>query len=176
MIFMKPYIKNSRGERLWFCPLQFARLKLQRPATRALRLILWKTSIYPARAPRLDPLPHFLLQGDWGFCLSYNQFQRLTEDVYDVYIDSSLKEGTSPMLNTTSQEIYPTRCWFPRGFAIIDVQRYLSGYVCQLSRQRTQEEKIALLLSVSVHPWHHRSNHLAISELNRRSRKLKHAW
>lgn len=30
---------------------------------------------------------------NWGFCLSHNQMMRLRDEVYEVYIDSSLKEG-----------------------------------------------------------------------------------
>lgn len=31
---------------------------------------------------------------DWGFCLSYNDFKKLKEDIYHVKIDSSLKPGS----------------------------------------------------------------------------------
>jgi aminopeptidase-like protein len=30
---------------------------------------------------------------DWGFCMTYNQFKNLKEDVYEVYIDSTLTSG-----------------------------------------------------------------------------------
>src|SRR3989338_3837937 len=31
---------------------------------------------------------------NWGFCLTHNQYKELTEDIYEVVIDSSLTEGS----------------------------------------------------------------------------------
>jgi len=41
----------------------------------------------------LDSLSDFLLQESWGFCLSQRQLEALTEDEYEINIDSTLKDG-----------------------------------------------------------------------------------
>jgi len=100
-IFMKLTSKIPGAKRLLICPLQFARLKYSVPVNQSVTLDTLKEHLYTLPSTPTDPYRTFLLQGGLGFCLSYNQFQRLTEDVYDVIWLLAEKKGTSPMLNTT---------------------------------------------------------------------------
>jgi aminopeptidase-like protein len=97
------YIKNSRGEKIVdFAASNLHVLNYSAPINKSLSLSALKEHLHTLpEHPDWIPYRTSYYKEDWGFCLSYNQFQKLTEDVYDVYIDSSLKEG-----NLTYAEYY----------------------------------------------------------------------
>lgn len=43
--------------------------------------------------PEWIPYKHFYYKRDWGFCVAHRALQELTEDYYDVRIDTSLERG-----------------------------------------------------------------------------------
>ena len=49
--------------------------------------------LHASRTSGLDSIPHVVLQGEWGFCLSQNQMLALEDGDYEVCIDSSLEDG-----------------------------------------------------------------------------------
>lgn len=89
------YIRNSHGEKI----VDFAQSNLhvvnysipvhQQMSLSELREHLYTLPEYP------DWIPYrtSYYKEDWGFCISYKQFQKLEEDNYEVHIDSTLKKG-----------------------------------------------------------------------------------
>ncbi len=90
------YVKNSRGERV----IDFQHCNLH--------VIGYSTPI-KAKMSLAELKPHLFSMPDkpdwiqyrnsfykesWGFCLAHKQLQALPEDEYEVYIDSSLEEGS----------------------------------------------------------------------------------
>jgi len=89
------YIMNSKGEKV----VDFANSNLHVvnysiPVDTSVSLKVLKEHIHTIpEHPDWIPYRTTYYKEDWGFCMTHNQFQKLTEDVYDVYIDSSLKTG-----------------------------------------------------------------------------------
>ena len=89
------YIMNSKGEKI----VDFANSNLHVvnysiPVDTSVSLKVLKEHIHTIpEHPDWIPYRTTYYKEDWGFCMTHNQFQKLTEDVYDVYIDSSLKTG-----------------------------------------------------------------------------------
>ncbi|MEX1241866.1 MAG: DUF4910 domain-containing protein [Cyclobacteriaceae bacterium] len=89
------YIKDSRGQKI----VDFGNSNLhvlnystpihQQMPLRELREHLYTLPDYP------DWIPYrtSYYKEDWGFCISHRQLQQLEDDVYEVFIDSSLKKG-----------------------------------------------------------------------------------
>jgi aminopeptidase-like protein len=89
------YIKNSRGEKIIdFANSNLHVLNYSIPVDQSVTLNALKEHLYTlSEHPNWIPYRTSYYKEDWGFCMTHNQFQKLQEDVYDVYIDSSLKEG-----------------------------------------------------------------------------------
>lgn len=90
------WIKNARGARV----VDFRRSNLHVvsysvPVKAHLRLAELKKHLHvlPAQ-PELIPYRTSYYKEDWGFCLSARQLEAMEEDVYEVYIDSSLAPGS----------------------------------------------------------------------------------
>ena len=59
-----------------------------------IKLVDLKEHLYSLpEQPDLIPYLTSFYNENWGFCLSHNDFLKLEEDAYEVYIDSSVKEG-----------------------------------------------------------------------------------
>lgn len=90
------FIKNSRGERI----IDFKRCNLHvlnystpihaRLSLQELRPHLFSDERHPAWIPYRTSY----YAENWGFCLAHDQLQSLTDDEYEVCIDSSLSEGS----------------------------------------------------------------------------------
>lgn len=89
------YIKNSKGEKIVdFADSNLHVVNYSVPINQSVTLEALKEHLYTLPDhPDWIPYRTSYYKEDWGFCLTHNQFRRLTDDVYDVYIDSSLKEG-----------------------------------------------------------------------------------
>lgn len=80
---------------------------------------------------------------NWGFCISHNQFEKLEEDTYDVYIDASLEDGyltygeyyvegeTSDEVLISTHICHPSLC--NDNLSGIALSVYLAKYLSQAS-------------------------------------------
>src|SRR5260221_851145 len=89
------YIKNSKGEKIVdFANSNLHVLNYSIPVEESVSLSVLKEHLYTLpEHPEWIPYRTSYYKEDWGFCLTHNQFQKLTDDLYDVYIYSSLKDG-----------------------------------------------------------------------------------
>ena len=89
------YIMNSRGEKI----VDFAKSNLHVvsysvPVDRSVTLRVLKEHLHTLpEHPDWIPYRTTYYKEDWGFCMTHNEFKKLTDDVYEVCIDSSLKDG-----------------------------------------------------------------------------------
>jgi aminopeptidase-like protein len=89
------YVKNSKGERI----IDFQKSNLHVvsysvPIKRKLSLEELKEYLHTLPDhPDWIPYRTSYYKETWGFCLSHNQFLNLEDGEYEVFIDSSLKEG-----------------------------------------------------------------------------------
>ncbi len=89
------YIKNPRGEKV----IDFANSNLHVvgysvPVKKRMPLAELKRHLYTLpEYPDWIPFRATYYKENWGFCLSYNQLMKLTDDEYEVYIDSKLEPG-----------------------------------------------------------------------------------
>ncbi|MGH8594924.1 MAG: DUF4910 domain-containing protein [Gammaproteobacteria bacterium] len=90
------YIKNKRGERL----VDFRRHNLHvvsysLPVHETLPLAELKPHIYSLpRQPEWIPYKTAYYNEAWGFCMAHNEFAKLTDEEYEVCIDSTLADGS----------------------------------------------------------------------------------
>ena len=89
------YIKNSAGEKIIdFKNCNLHVLNYSTPIRGEVsREELSKHLYYLTEYPDWVPYRTSYYKEDWGFCLSYNQYQNLTDEKYEVCIDSSLQPG-----------------------------------------------------------------------------------
>ena len=89
------YIKNSAGEKIIdFKNSNLHVLNYSTPINSEVSLDeLKKHLYYIPEQPDWIPYRTSYYKEDWGFCLTYNQYQRLKDEKYHVYIDSSLQPG-----------------------------------------------------------------------------------
>lgn len=89
------YIKNSRGEEIVkFENCNLHVLNYSIPVQKKITLAELKPHLfYLPEQPDWIPYRTSYYKEDWGFCISYNQFQSLTEDIYEICIDSTLEKG-----------------------------------------------------------------------------------
>ena len=89
------YVKNPKGERV----IDFRESNLHVvgysiPVHARMSLSELKKHLHALpEHPEWIPYRTSYYKEDWGFCLSYRKLQELQEDTYEVYIDSTLKEG-----------------------------------------------------------------------------------
>lgn len=89
------YIKNSRGARIVdFQKSNLHVLNYSVPFNRRIGIEELKQHLYTLPDhPDWIPYRTSYFKENWGFCLSHRQLSELTEDEYDVCIDSSLEPG-----------------------------------------------------------------------------------
>ena len=89
------YIKNSRGEKIVdFAKSNLHVLNYSVPIHKHMPLSELREHLYTLPDhPEWIPYRTSYYKEDWGFCMSYNEFEKLEDDVYEVYIDSVLKKG-----------------------------------------------------------------------------------
>ncbi len=90
------YIKNSRGERIVdFKKSNLHVLNYSIPVHKKLSLDALKEHLVTLPdQPDLIPYRTSYYKETWGFCLSHHQFETLNDETYEVFIDSSLEEGS----------------------------------------------------------------------------------
>jgi aminopeptidase-like protein len=90
------YIKNARGEKI----VDFRKSNLHVagysiPVRRKIALAELKEHLFTLpTSPDWVPYRAFFYKENWGFCLSHNQLQKLTDDEYEVCIDATLDDGS----------------------------------------------------------------------------------
>jgi len=90
------WIKNSKGEKIIDfknCNLHVLNYSIpihKKVKLKELKEHLYTLSDYPDEIPYRTSYHN----REWGFCISHNQFQELNDDIYEVKIDSTLKEGS----------------------------------------------------------------------------------
>lgn len=89
------YVKNSRGEKIIdFTNSNLHVLNYSIPVDKTVSLAELKEHLYTLpKHPDWIPYRTSYYKEDWGFCITHNQLQELKEGMYDVYIDSTLKDG-----------------------------------------------------------------------------------
>ncbi len=89
------YIKNSRGERVVdFQKSNLHVLNYSTPIKAKLSLAELKPHLFSfPEHPDWIPYRTSYYAERWGFCLSHNQLLALKDDVYEVCVDSTLKDG-----------------------------------------------------------------------------------
>lgn len=90
------YIRNSAGEKIVdFKNSNLHVLNYSTPVHKHVTLEeLKKHLFYLPEHPEWIPYRTSYYKEDWGFCISYNQFKTLADEVYEVVIDSTLKPGS----------------------------------------------------------------------------------
>jgi len=89
------FVKNSKGERV----VDFAKSNLHVvnysiPVRRHISISELKDHLYTIPGhPDWIPYRTTYYKESWGFCLSHRQLEALTEDQYEISIDSTLKDG-----------------------------------------------------------------------------------
>jgi len=89
------YIKNSKGEKIVdFRKSNLHVLNYSIPVHKKVSLKELRKHLYTLpEHPTWIPYRTSYYVPNWGFCMSHAQFLALTEDVYEVRIDSSLEDG-----------------------------------------------------------------------------------
>src|SRR5687767_4276173 len=89
------YIMNSRGEKIVdFGQSNLHVVNYSIPVDQQMSLAELKEHLYTLpEYPDWIPYRTSYYKEDWGFCITYSQFQKLKEDNYKVYINSTLKKG-----------------------------------------------------------------------------------
>jgi len=90
------YIKNSRGEKIVdFKESNLHVVNYSAPVKCSLTLEELKKRLHTIPAhPEWIPYVTSYYKEYWGFCISHNQFKALKEDTYEVFIGSSLDNGS----------------------------------------------------------------------------------
>lgn len=89
------YVKNSNGDKVIdFNKSNLHILNYSIPVNKKMSLNELKKFLYTLpEYPEVIPYLTSYYKEQWGFCLSHNEFMNLEEDIYEVYIDSELKDG-----------------------------------------------------------------------------------
>lgn len=89
------YVKNSRGKKIIdFANSNLHILNYSIPVDKKVSFNELKEHLYTLpEHPDWIPYRTSYYKEDWGFCITHNQFQKLKDDTYEVYIDSTLKDG-----------------------------------------------------------------------------------
>jgi aminopeptidase-like protein len=97
------YIKNSKGQKILdFKKSNLHILNYSIPVNRKIGLTELKKHLHTL-PDHPDWIPYLTsyYKEDWGFCLSHNQYKKLKNEIYQVFIDSELENG-----NLTYGELY----------------------------------------------------------------------
>src|ERR1700733_11501190 len=128
------YIRNGAGEKI----IDFAQSNLHVmsysvPVRKRLSLAELKEHLHTLpQQPDVIPYRTSYYADDWAFCMTYRQFEGLTEDAYDVVIDSSLRSGSL----TYAEDLH-------RGET--DDEFLLSAHICHPSLANDNCSGVALL-------------------------------
>lgn len=116
------YVKNSNGEKIIdFKKSNLHLLNYSVPINKKMTLEELKDHLYTLpEYPDVIPYLTSYYKENWGFCLSQNTYNNLEDDIYDVFIDSTLENG-----NLTYGE------YFLQGES--DEEILLSCYICHPS-------------------------------------------
>lgn len=89
------WIKNSSGEKIVdFQNHNLHILNYSIAVHKKLPLVALKQHLFSLPSqPELIPYRTSYYQENWGFCLAHHQLERLKEDEYEVFIDSTLQDG-----------------------------------------------------------------------------------
>lgn len=89
------YVKNSKGEKIInFQKSNLHVLNYSVPINKKMRLEELKSHLYTLpEYPDVIPYLTSYYKENWGFCLSQNDYNNITDDEYDVVIDSTLENG-----------------------------------------------------------------------------------
>ena len=90
------WVKNSNGEKIVdFKKLNLHLLNYSLPIDKTIDLEELKEHLHTLpEYPDWVPYRTAYYNRQWGFCMSHNQFQRLTEGDFQIYIDSEIKPGS----------------------------------------------------------------------------------
>jgi aminopeptidase-like protein len=90
------YVKDSKGEKIIdFGKSNLHILNYSIPVKKEVSLTELKEHLFTLpEHPDWIPYRTSYYRENWGFCLSHNQFKELEEDRYEVFIDSSLTDGS----------------------------------------------------------------------------------
>ena len=90
------WVKNSNGEKIVdFKKLNLHLLNYSLPVDKTVDLEELKDHLHTLpEYPDWVPYRTAYYNRQWGFCMSHNQFQKLTEGDYHIYIDSEIKPGS----------------------------------------------------------------------------------
>ncbi len=90
------YIKNSKGEKVVdFQNSNLHILQYSVPINKKISLDELKNHLYTIEEhPDWIPYKTSYYQENWGFCLSHNDYLKLQNDEYEVFIDSTLEDGS----------------------------------------------------------------------------------
>lgn len=90
------YVKNSKGEKMIdFKSSNLHILNYSIPINEKVSLEKLKQHLFTLpEYPDLIPYRTSYYNENWGFCLSHNQYENLVDDMYEVFINSSLEDGS----------------------------------------------------------------------------------
>ena len=90
------YIKNSSGEKILdFKISNLHILNYSSPIHKKITLDELKDHIFTdSKHPDEIPYRTTYYSENWGFCMSHNQFLNLKDDIYEIFIDSTLEKGS----------------------------------------------------------------------------------
>ena len=106
------FIKDAKGNKILdFNELNLHVLNYSIPVNKQVTLDELKEHLFTLpEQPDLIPYKTSYYQENWGFCMSHNQFLSLKDEMYHVYVDSSLTKGSLTygellIKGETSQEV-----------------------------------------------------------------------
>jgi aminopeptidase-like protein len=106
------YVKNSKGERVIdFRESNLHVMSYSVPVHASMSIAELKEHLHTLPDhPDWIPYRTLYYKEDWGFCLTHNKFSELTDDIYEVFIDASLEEGSLTygeyyLKGTSSEEV-----------------------------------------------------------------------
>jgi aminopeptidase-like protein len=137
------YIKNAKGEKIVdFKDSNLHVLSYSRPFQGMVSLGELKKHLFTIpELPQHIPYRTSYYNEDWGFCLSHNQYLRLTDDRYEVVINATLEEGyltygQCVLKGETEQEVlischicHPSLC--NDNLSGIALTVFLASHLCQ---------------------------------------------
>ena len=90
------YIKNEKGEKIIdFKKSNLHILNYSIPIKKKIKIDELKKHLHTIpKQPNDIPYKTSYYNEQWGFCLSHNQFSKLNDEYYEVFIDSELKNGS----------------------------------------------------------------------------------
>tara|TARA_B110000908_G_scaffold151462_1_gene186202 strand:- start:1476 stop:2753 length:1278 start_codon:yes stop_codon:yes gene_type:complete len=89
------WIKNSKGEKIVDLKNHYLHvLNYSTPIHKKISLKELKKHLYTIKElPNIIPYRTSYYKENWGFCMRYNNFLKLEEDEYEVFIESTLENG-----------------------------------------------------------------------------------